>query len=174
MRVILVAICIIILTVLYLSGCSSHTLPEFKDVQEGVYLTLDEASEFIFQYLVKKGFVFDLLEPYERAEISFTVDSCNRQRIAALVLVCDIKSFNIAIVDKHSNFNLTDFRLGTHPHSRSARRVFEKKYDIQIDFMFFNMGRFMVGGEEPLVEDIIAWRYEQLQDLIELLENVQK
>lgn len=159
-------IAILLFFAITITGC----LKEYEVVPDEFYITLDEVSEIIHHHLLDAGFQFTLLDSYDRKEVTFATGSVGQQNTATLVLINDEVPFNIAIVDKFTTSNFGDFRrlTATNTARRLARENFENTFDISINFVFLNTARiYPVDGVGVPHEDIVEWRYEQIQEIIE-------
>ena len=168
-----IKIIILLFFALIITGCNNYALKptqwEFQDVPDGVYLTSEEVSELIHKHLTEAGFSFTLLEPHEREEVAFTRDSDPKDIIATLRLVNEENIYKIAIIDRFYDTRLDDFNnsVGILNLRARAKWLFERRLDLSIDYLFVNMGRYLVRGEEAQFDDIINWRYEQINEIIE-------
>jgi len=144
------------------------------------YLSNEESIEKIYIQLQGRGFNFQIIQPDERPSVIVAPRRDSEETVLELtaeIVFVDDQGINVAFVSSMllagSDYVLNELINLRSGHSFHLERAFQEEHDIQVDKIFFTLGRTAQNEEEreEHMEIIIRDLEQQIQEFIDQLQN---
>ena len=156
------------------------TRNDLKFPPYGAYLTNEESIEKIYIQLQDRGFNFQITQLDERPSVIVAPRRDSEETVLELtaeIVFVDDQGINIAFVSSMllagSDYVLNELINLRSWHSFHLERAFQEEHDIEVDKIFFTLGRIAQSEEEreEHMEIIIRDLEQQIQEFINELRS---